>query len=76
MNIIVVGPDYSGYQHASYQYEFLESLKSKADNYYHYPETNQINIKKLIYKADFIPDFIFFNHGWLLDNPSFERITY
>ena len=76
MNIIVIGPDYSGYQHASYQYEFLEGLKSRSDNYYHYSKTNQIDINKLLYKANFIPDFIFFNHGWLLDNPDINKITY
>ena len=76
MNIIVVGPDYENYKSASYQYEFMNALKEKAKNYFHYSNSKDIEIKDLLKIAKFIPDIIFYNHGWLLDDPSLREIRY
>ena len=32
--------------------------------------------EELYKKAKFVPDVIFYNHGWLQDNPSVEKINY
>nr|WP_075440409.1 glycosyltransferase [Prochlorococcus marinus] len=76
MKIIVIGPEYSGYNAASYQFEFMNALRDISDNYYHYFARDAININTLISKANFIPDLIFYNHGWLQDNPSVKMINY
>ena len=54
MKIIVLGPDYSGYNAASYQYEFMNTLKEFSEKYYHYYHTEEINIESLIDLANFI----------------------
>ena len=76
MNIIVVGPDYSKYNAASYQYEFMNSLMEISDKYFHYSENIEIYEEELYKKANFVPDVVFYNHGWLQDNPSIEKINY
>ena len=76
MNIIVVGPDYSLYSAASYQYEFMNSLKEISAKYFHYTEKYKIDLDDLFNKAQFMPDIIFYNHGWFNDNPKLENITY
>lgn len=76
MKIIVVGPDYSKYSAASYQYEFMNSLMEISEKYYHYYENIQLDEEQLYKKAKFFPDIIFYNHGWLQDNPSVEKINY
>ena len=76
MKIIVLGPEYSGYIAASYQYEFMNTLKEFSKSFYHYSETSEIDVPNLLKKANFIPDIIFYNHGWLSDNPSIKNITF
>ncbi len=76
MKIIIVGPEYSGYNAASYQFEFMNALKEVSDQYFHYDSTSEIDIEKLFSLASFIPEIIFYNHGWFLDNPSIKRIKY
>ena len=76
MDVIVVGPDYKNYKSASYQYEFMNALKENAKNYFHYSNNKEIEIKDLLKIAKFIPDMIFYNHGWLLDDPSLMEIRY
>ncbi len=76
MKIIVVGPDYEKYNAASYQYEFMNSLKEVSEKYFHYSGNDEIDLDDLCTKSKFIPDIVFFNHGWLNDNPSLARITY
>ena len=76
MKIIVVGPDYSKYNAASYQYEFMNSLKEISKKYFHYYENFQIDEELLYKKAKFVPDVIFYNHGWLQDNPLVKKISY
>ena len=76
MKIIVIGPDYEKYNAASYQYEFMNSLKEISEKYFHYSENNKIDLDDLCIKSKFTPDVIFFNHGWLHDNPSYKSITY
>ena len=76
MKIIILGPDYKDYAAASYQYEFINELKNKSDKYFHYSKTDHIEIKLLIAKAKFIPDIVFYNHGWLSDNPNITLSTY
>ena len=76
MDVIVVGPNYKNYKSASYQYEFMNALKEKSQNYFHYSKSIDIEIKDLFKKAGFIPEIIFYNHGWLSDNPSLRKIRY
>ena len=76
MDLIVVGPDYKNYQSASYQYEFMNALKEKSQNFFHYSNNKEIEINDLLKIAKFIPDIIFYNHGWLLDNPNLKEIRY
>jgi len=76
MDVIVVGPDYKNYKSASYQYEFMNALKENAKNYFHYSNNKEIETKDLLKIAKFIPDMIFYNHGWLLDDPSLREIRY
>ena len=76
MKIIVVGPDYSKYNAASYQYEFMNSLIEISEKYFHYFKSEQIDLDTLCTKASFIPDIVFYNHGWLHDNPSVDSINY
>ena len=42
MKIIVLGPDYDLYQAASYQYEFMNTLKEYSNKYFHYSDSKQI----------------------------------
>ena len=76
MKIIVVGPDYSKYNAASYQYEFMNSLMEISEKYFHYSEKIEIDEEKLYKKAKFVPDVVFYNHGWFQDNPSEKNIYY
>ena len=76
MKIIVVGPDYCKYNAASYQYEFMNSLMEISEKYFHYSKNVQLNEEQLYKKAKFVPDVIFYNHGWLQDNPSIEKINF
>ena len=76
MDLIVVGPNYKNYKSASYQFEFMNALKEKSINYFHYSNFQDIEINDLIKMAKFIPDIIFYNHGWLLDDPSLKEIRY
>ena len=76
MNIIVVGPNYKNYKTASYQNEFMNALKDMSQNYFHYSNPKEIEINDLFKLAKFIPDIIFYNHGWLLDDPSLREIRY
>ena len=76
MKIIVVGPDYSKYNAASYQYEFMNSLMEISEKYFHYSKNIEIDEEQLYKKAKFVPDVIFYNHGWLQDNPSIEKINF
>lgn len=75
MKIIVIGPNYDNYKSASYQYEFMEHLKSSSESYYHY-QGNLITIKQLISLSKFKPEIIFYNHGWLSDNVTLEDLKY
>lgn len=75
MKIIVIGPSYQNYKSASYQYEFMESLKALSDSYYHY-QGKEITIEKLISLAKFKPEIIFYNHGWLSDNITLKDLKY
>ena len=76
MKIIVVGPNYDNYSAASYQKEFMDALKGVCDSYYHYQESDSITIKKLLSSAKFVPDIIFYNHGWLSDNINLKDLKY
>tara|TARA_Y100000589_G_C27126387_1_gene618699 strand:+ start:281 stop:1309 length:1029 start_codon:yes stop_codon:yes gene_type:complete len=76
MKIIVLGPDYDLYQAASYQYEFMNTLKEYSNKYFHYSDSKEIDLETLCAKAKFVPNIIFYNHGWLHDNPNVKRITY
>ena len=76
MRIITVGPSYKNYKSASYQYEFMNALKDISLNYYHYSNNKELTIEALCKKANFVPEIIFYNHGWLLDNPSLKEIRY
>ena len=76
MKIIVVGPNYDNYSAASYQKEFMDALKGVCDFYYHYQESDSITIKKLLSSAKFVPDIIFYNHGWLSDNINLKDLKY
>ena len=76
MDLIVVGPDYKNYLSASYQYEFIKALKEISSKYFLYSNNIEISIKELCKKAKFIPNLIFYNHGWLLDNPNINENTY
>ena len=76
MKIIVVGPEYSKYNAASYQFEFMNALKEYSDKYYHYDSKKEIDIEKLFSLANFVPEMIFYNHGWFLDNPDSKKIKY
>ena len=76
MKIIILGPNYDNYNAASYQYEFMNALKKECDQYFHYYEQQDIEIEELIKKAKFIPDVIFYNHGWLTDNINLRQVAY
>ncbi len=76
MKIIIVGPNFKNYKSSSYQYEFIKALKEISSKYFHYSNNKEISIKELCKKAKFIPNLIFYNHGWLLDNPNINEITY
>ena len=76
MKIITVGPSYENYKSASYQYEFMNALKDISINYFHYSDTKELTIDNLCKKANFIPELIFYNHGWLADNPDLKKIKY
>ena len=76
MKIIVVGPNYDNYSAASYQKEFMETLKSFSDYYYHYDSSDTIKTTQLISNATFQPDIVFYNHGWLSDNTSIKDLKY
>ena len=76
MKIIVVGPNFDNYKSASYQNEFMNALKKISQNYFHYGEDKELNIDDLCKQAKFIPDIIFYNHGWLLDDPNLKKIRY
>ena len=76
MNVIVVGPNYKNYKSASYQYEFMNALKEKSKNFFHYSNAKEIEINDLFKLAKFKPNIIFYNHGWLLDDPNLKEIRY
>ena len=76
MKIITVGPSYKNYKSASYQYEFMKSLKENSINYYHYAEDKELTLETLCKKANFIPEIIFYNHGWFSDDPNIKKIKY
>lgn len=76
MDVIVVGPNYKNYKSASYQYEFMNALKEKSRNYFHYSNFKDIEMNDLFKMAKFIPDIIYYNHGWLLDDPALGEIRY
>ena len=76
MNIIVLGPDYKNYGAASYQHEFMQTLKRSSKKYFHYDKKGNIEVNKLLNKADFLPDIVFYNHGWLWDNKYMKKIEY
>lgn len=76
MKIIVVGPNYDNYSAASYQKEFMETLRIFSDSYFHYQNSDSITTTKLISYAKFVPDIIFYNHGWLSDNVNLKEINY
>tara|TARA_Y100000589_G_scaffold327719_1_gene370155 strand:+ start:1754 stop:2779 length:1026 start_codon:yes stop_codon:yes gene_type:complete len=76
MKVIVVGPDYKNYGAASYQHDFMENLKRSSEKYFHYDKRGDIEVKKLLDKVAFIPDMIFYNHGWLWDNKFIKEIEY
>ena len=76
MKVIVLGPNYQNYEAASYQYEFMKELHNLSDSYYHYEKSEEITIKELISYANFIPNIVFYNHGWLSDNINLKDLTY
>ena len=76
MKIITVGPNYKNYKSASYQEDFMNALKDISLNYYHYSNNEELTIKALCKKANFVPELIFYNHGWFLDNPKLKEIRY
>ena len=76
MKIITVGPSYKNYKSASYQYEFMNALKEASINYYHYSDNKELTLESLCKKANFTPEIIFYNHGWLSDDPNLKNIKY
>ena len=76
MKIFVLGPDYDNYISASYQKDFLQELKRNSSLYFHYSQKKEININSLIEIANFTPDVILYNHGWLHDTPNEYPISY
>ena len=77
MKIIVVGPDYSKYNAASYQYEFMNSLNKYLRNIFIIQKIIEIEEEQLYKKSKFVHLMSFFiNHGWLQDNPSVKKLTY
>ena len=76
MKIITVGPSYKNYKSASYQYEFMDALKDISTNYYHYSDNKELTLEALCKKANFIPEIIFYNHGWFSDDPNLKKIKY
>ena len=59
MKIIVLGPEYSGYIAASYQYEFMNTLKEFSKSFYHYSETSEIDVPNLLKKQISYPILFF-----------------
>ena len=76
MKIITVGPCYKNYKSASYQYEFMNALKDISIKYYHYSDNKELTLETLCKKANFTPEIIFYNHGWLSDDPNLKKIQY
>ncbi len=76
MNVIVLGPSYKNYQSASYQYSFEKELKLISNKFFHYSKGGDSSSKLIEKKSGFIPDVIFYNHGWLSDDPLKESIRY
>jgi hypothetical protein len=76
MNVIVLGPSYKKYLSASYQYAFEKELKLISSNFFHYSNSGDIRTEYIENKAGFIPDLIFYNHGWLSDDPLKEPIKF
>lgn len=76
MNIIYLGPSYKKYLSASYQYAFEKELMLISKNFFSYSDSGDINAKFIEKKAGFIPDLIFYNHGWLSDDPHQKSIKY
>ena len=76
MNIIYLGPSYKKYLSASYQYAFEKELKLISKNFFSYSNNGDISAKFIENKAGFIPDLIFYNHGWLSDDPLEKTIKY
>ncbi|MDC3119128.1 glycosyltransferase, partial [Prochlorococcus sp. AH-716-K03] len=56
--------------------DFMNALKDISLNYYHYSNNEELTIKALCKKANFVPELIFYNHGWFLDNPKLKEIRY
>ena len=76
MNIIYLGPSYEKYLSASYQYAFEKELQFISNNFFSYSKSGNISAESIENKAGFIPDLIFYNHGWLCDDPLKKSITY
>lgn len=76
MNIVVLGPSYRKYLSASYQYTFEKELKLISNNFFHFSNSGEISAEFIENKAGFIPEIIFYNHGWLSDDPLKEPIKY
>ena len=76
MNVIVLGPSYEKYLSASYQYAFEKELELRSDKFFHYSKSGISNTKSIEKKAGFIPDLIFYNHGWFSDDPHEKSIKY
>ncbi len=76
MNVIVLGPSYEKYLSASYQYSFEKELKILSNKFFHYSKDGDSSTQLIEKKAGFIPDLIFYNHGWLSDDPLKKSIRY
>ena len=76
MKTIVIGPSFENYKSASYQNDFMKELKRTCVNYYHYKDKDELSIESLLKRANFTPDVILYNHGWLLDDPNLKDIRY
>ena len=76
MNVIVLGPSYEKYLSASYQYSFEKELKILSNKFFHYSKDGESSTQLIENKAGFIPDLIFYNHGWLSDDPLKKSIKY
>ena len=66
----MLGPRYDQYKSAHYQQDLIDQIKRSSTKYYHFSDSQLLNYHECIKVSGFIPEEVFFNHGWLNDAPN------